>query len=34
MILETPCAFGSRARLVSACAPPPAAAVGYVEGSM
>ena len=32
MILETLCAFGFLARLVTACAPPPPAAVGYVEG--
>lgn len=32
MILETLCAVGLMAKLLSACAPPPPAAVGYVEG--
>jgi HlyD family secretion protein len=32
MLLESLCAVGLIARLVSACAPPPPAAVGYVEG--
>lgn len=32
MILETLCAFAVMAKLIAACAPPPPAAVGYVEG--